>query len=249
MARPAYGGPQPAFKIFKEGYPPGSSYNRAVGRLYIQVSRKVLGECTATVVGTSVVLTAAHCLFNPQTHHFYSHFLFVPGLRGRTAPAGSWHGRAAYIKRGFARHQAVSLDYGFLTLRARHGRRVGRVTGWEPLLANSRGHTILSLGYPASGVFAHRCSTFSCYQWACYSPLGAKVHDANGEYEVGMGCHSGEGSSGGPWFERFHHHWYIASNVSTGVTFRPDPGYTTNQWGPYFNRQTLRFLKYVKSHR
>jgi hypothetical protein len=248
VASPAYAGPQPAFPIYKEGYWPPSAYNPAVGRLYIAVSRNVLGECTATVVGPSVVLTAAHCLYDPKKHHFYSHFLFVPGLQGNTAPDGVWRGRSQYIVRTFARHLSVSVDYGFLTLRTLHGRRIGRVTGSEAILAYSRARKILSLGYPASGVFARRCSTTSCYLWACYSPLGAKVKDRTGAYEVGMGCHSGEGSSGGPWFERFHGHLYVASNVSTGVTFRPNPGYTTNQWGPYFDRQTLKLLKYAKSH-
>jgi hypothetical protein len=57
-----------------------------------------------------------------------------------------------------------------------------------------------------------------------------------------MGCHSGEGSSGGPWFEPYGGTWYVSSNVSTGVTFSPDPGYSSNQWGPYFDNSTFSLL-------
>jgi hypothetical protein len=248
QARPAYSGPQPAFPIIQEGYLKGADYNPAVGRLFIQVSRNVLGECTATVVGRSVVLTAAHCLNDPHTHHFYSHFVFVPGLHGRKAPIGAWKGHAAFVLKAWTRHTAVSVDYGFLTIRARQHHRVGKITGWPALLAYSRARKILSLGYPASGVFARRCQTSSCVVWACYSPVAKKVRDHNGSSEVGMGCHSGEGSSGGPWFERYHKRLYIASNVSTGITFEPDPGYCTNQWGPYYDRTTLRLLKFANQH-
>lgn len=246
-ARAAYSGPQPAFKIWHEGYPPLKAYNPAVGRLFIKVSRRELAACSATVVGPSVVVTAAHCLYDSQQHRFYSHFLFVPDLHGSKAPYGGWQGRGQFILKAFARHESVSVDYGFLTLRARHGRRLGGLTGWARILANSPSKTILSFGYPSSGVFSAHCNFSSCSEWACYSPRGQRVRDPNGSYEVGMGCHSGEGSSGGPWFEHYHDHWYLASNVSTGVTFLPDPGYTTNQWGPYYDRRTVRLLAYARA--
>ena len=57
-----------------------------------------------------------------------------------------------------------------------------------------------------------------------------------------MGCNSGEGSSGGPWLESYGGSWLIASNVSTGVSHIPDPGYSFNQWGPYFDSNTLSLL-------
>ena len=248
QARPAYSGPQHAFPIFNEGYLKGADYDPAVGRLYAQVSRTVLGECTATVVARSVVLTAGHCVMNTHNHHFYSHFLFVPGLHGKKAPLGAWKGHSVFVLKALTRHFAVSVDYAFLSIRPSHHHRIGKLTGWPALLANSRSKKILSMGYPASGVFAAHCQTNSCVVWACFSPVARKVRDHNGFSEVGMGCHSGEGSSGGPWFERYHGRAYIASNVSTGITFEPDPGYCTNQWGPYYNRDTLKLLKFANRH-
>jgi hypothetical protein len=150
-----------------------------------------------------------------------------------------------YIWGSYETIPAEAQDYAFLTIQPNgSGQRMGSVTGWHGILANSSATQVYSLGYPSSGVFSRGCNVFSCYQWACVSPLGWLVQDLYG-YEVGMGCNSGEGSSGGPWFEPYGNTWLIASNVSTGVTRLPDPGYTTNQWGPYFDLNTLSLLNYA----
>ncbi|HZU61663.1 MAG TPA: hypothetical protein VE983_11900 [Solirubrobacteraceae bacterium] len=246
IAQTAYGGPQPAFPIYREGYVPRKDYYRTVGRLYAQVSSNLIGTCTATVVARNVIVTAAHCLFSPTTGHVYSAFLFVPAQYGATEPHGRWIGQNAYVWKPWLNHPDSSLDYGFLTILPKHGRSIGRVTGWEGLLADSHVKQIRSFGYPGGGMFAARCNLNSCYQWECYSPLGAKVMDPSGAFEVGMGCHGEEGSSGGPWFEIYQGHRYVASNVSTGVR-RVGAGHDINEWGPYYDANTVRLLADAKS--
>jgi V8-like Glu-specific endopeptidase len=246
LAHTTYGGSQPAFPIYSEGYVRRKDYYRTVGRLYARVSATITGACTATVVARRIIVTAAHCLVSPRTGKVYSAFLFVPAQYGRKSPEGRWAGQTAYIWKAWVNEPYESLDYGFLTIRPNQGRNIGGVTGWEGILANSNVKKIRSFGYPGGGMFASRCGLTSCYQWECYSPLGRRVRDPTGLYEVGMGCHGEEGSSGGPWFERFHGHRYLASNVSTGVR-RQGARHDINEWGPYYDGHTLKLLADAKA--
>ena len=247
VAHAAYGGPQPAFPIWSEGYWPRLWYDGTVGRLYTSPDGQELDMCSATAVGPNVIVTAAHCVWDADTGQFMQWWLFAPAQYGSSLPKGIWIAHAGYIWNDYETAPSESLDYAFLTIYPSGGRSLGSVTGWHGMLLDSNQQQILSLGYPASGKFEPRCAFISCYQWACHSPLGEVVQDPEGN-EVGMGCNSGEGSSGGPWLEPYNGTWYVASNVSTGVTFLPDPGYDTNQWGPYYDDSTLALFNYAKAH-
>ena len=218
-----------------------------VGRLYITIPGGI-GFCSATPVAANVIVTAAHCVWDANTGQFYQSWQFVPAQYGNSTPKGIWQANYVYILTGYMTSPSESQDYAFITILPRNGRPLGSVTGWHGMLLNSNLHDILSLGYPASGIFEPKCAFLSCYQWACHSPLGEVTQDPSGSNEIGMGCRSGEGSSGGPWLELYNGNWYVASNVSTGVTFLPDPGYCSNQWGPYYDQNTLALFNYAKAH-
>src|SRR5205085_4426166 len=138
--------------------------------------------------------------------------------RGKHRPLRIWTGHRAAYWAQFANNPNTALDYAFIHLNQRSGRSIGLVTGVNRILENASPKRIEMQGYPASGPFAHRCSFNSCYLWYCSSPLGGTYHDPYGE-ELGMGCKTGEGSSGGPWFMRHKGGWAIGSVVSTGKTF------------------------------
>jgi V8-like Glu-specific endopeptidase len=242
-----YSGPQSPFPITSEGYLPLKQYLPQVGRFYA-ISQTEVGMCTATLVAPNVVVTAANCVWNSSTGRFWPKYAFVPQMHGSARPYGTWWARSWHIWSNYETAPSESIDYAFVKLYPQNGRNLGKITGWRGILLNSSAHSILSLGYPASGVFAAHCGISSCIQWECSSPLGRIVQDNTGSSEVGMGCNSGEGSSGGPWFEQYNGAWYVASNVSTGITFLPDPGYSTNQWGPYYDNSTLNLYNWVKTH-
>lgn len=247
-AQASYGGPQPAFPIWWEGYWPPQNYDLTVGRLYAFQGNTVW-MCTATVVGPNVILTAAHCVWNSSAGQYYSDWAFVPEMFGNARPYGVWWATRASMWTSYQQAPSESTDYAILTLPPdSNGNSIGQFTGWHGILMNSTQTQILSNGYPASGVFSKYCSIGSCYQWACYSPRAWSVQDFTGWWEVGMGCNSGEGSSGGPWFEPYNGQWYVASNVSTGVSRVPNPGYGFNQWGPYYNSSALTLLNYAKAN-
>lgn len=243
LASLAYLGPQSPFPILAVGYLPSRDYDQAVGRLYsLLPNGQSVGECTATVVAVNVVLTAAHCVFDLGSNHVDQGFVFAPGMKGATEPLGTWTGNSAEYWSRFASAPETSLDYAFVTLQPNHnGQAVGNVTGYHHILEYARPHRILTEGYPASGPFAGRCTFGSCYVTYCYSPLGA-FHSDDFGWEIGMGCITGHGASGGPWFVRFGGQSVVASVTSTGVR-RRHRHYFRNIWGPQFDSRLDKLLR------
>lgn len=69
------------------------------GRLFYTIGTSTY-RCSATLIGKSLLLTAAHCVFNYGRNAesgYYTNFRFYPQLSGSTAPFGFWRGRAAMV--------------------------------------------------------------------------------------------------------------------------------------------------------
>jgi V8-like Glu-specific endopeptidase len=230
------------FRILSDGYLPRNDYQNAVGRLYaVSANGAMISACTASVVGPNVVLTAAHCVHDPRTHHDYAGFLFVPGMRRSSAPVGTWTGSSSAYWSGWARRPRVSLDYAFVTLDPNQsGQNIGDVTGHFNIVEYARPRRVLAEGYPGTGPFSRNCTLTSCLATYCYSPLAGVFRGANGRV-LAIGCVTGQGSSGGPWFVRFRHHWAIGSVTSIGLRL-PHTNYFRAIFGPQFNSSLGRLL-------
>jgi hypothetical protein len=231
------------FRILRDGYLPRSAYRMAVGRLYaVSANGHAISACTASVVGPNVVLTAAHCVHDTETHHDYGGFLFVPGMRRSSEPVGAWTGSSATYWSGWARAPRVSLDYAFVTLDANQsGQNVGDVTGFYKIVEHARPHRVLTEGYPGTGPFSRHCTLTSCLATYCYSPLGGVFRGAYGNV-LSIGCVTGQGSSGGPWFVAFHGHPAIASVTSVGLGPRR-ANYFRIIFGPQFGSGAATLLR------
>ncbi len=238
----AYTGPQKPFPIGSDGYLPSHQYRASVGRLYgLRPDGRSWDLCSAAVVAPDIIMTAAHCVFDLESRRENQGWAFIPKMRGRAKKSAVWTGKRAAYWQQFASNPNTALDYAFIHINQRRGHSLGSVTGVNRILEYASPKRIDVQGYPASGPFARRCTFRSCYVWYCASPLGGTHHDPYGE-ELGMGCKTGEGSSGGPWFVPSKHGWAIGSVVSTGKIFGSQ-NYARNIWGPRFTRQLSTLLK------
>jgi hypothetical protein len=165
-------------------------------------------------------------------------WLFVPGMQGNTQPYGAWTGTYADYYSDFATLPMTGEDYAFVVLDPNQaGQDVGTVTGTDGFLYDASPRRFMVEGYPASGPFAPDCSVDSCYVWYCYSRLFATYDDLDGS-QFGIGCKSGHGASGGPWFAKYQGQWYVASVTSVGGAPRHPRRYFRNIWGAQFDDNT-----------
>jgi hypothetical protein len=224
---------------YLEGYWPTGAYPAFVGRLYVKTLDGAIRYCSAATVAPSVVLTAAHCVMDGTRSHFNEWFAFVPRQDGSSLPYGVWWAKSALVSRYYGADGSATHDYAFLAMYPSRGPagglKLGDVVGWVPPLIYSPAREALHVGYPATGKFATLCSAASCVAWYCYSPI-ADAYVADTGAVVGLPCHTGFGSSGGPWLEPYAGGWYIASNVSSGSG---GGAVFSEVWGPYFGADTL----------
>jgi hypothetical protein len=227
-------------KPYAEGYVKGN-YLQAVGRLYVMPPNDRIRFCTATAVAPSVVVTAAHCVTDLLRAHFDDWFAFAPGQRGWSLPHGLWWARKALVSAYYAGDGGPTHDYAFLVMAPRAGRhrtvRLGDAVGWVPVAMSGASQPVIHLGYPATGPFASMCAWIGCYAWYCVSPV---MPDIGTPSAIGIGCHTGSGSSGGPWFQFVAGRWYVTSDTSSGS----GGGATFDVvWGPAFGNDALELYK------
>jgi V8-like Glu-specific endopeptidase len=155
-------------------------------------------QCSASVVGQRVILTAGHCVHSGRNGQagFYTNFRFVPALRDGFAPFGTWTAVGLAVSGAWffgggsvpnpADYAAIALNTnGGLTVAARVG-RLGLALG---VLAPNQ---ITQLGYPCN---INACARMHRVDSGASSPGGANC------FEYGSDMSSG--ASGGPWVQNF----------------------------------------------
>ena len=138
---------------------------RTVGKLYFRDPATNLNYvCSGSMIKKGVVLTSGHCIHNGK-NHFYTNFVFRPGLRGGVYPYGTWsnwvQGRTttAWVTGGGS--VPNTGDWATIVFGPNaSGQRIGDYTGWlgyQSAICSGRHQT--TLGYPVnldSGLQMHR---------------------------------------------------------------------------------------------
>ena len=106
----------------------------AIGYLESKDVKGNYESCSATLIGPSTVLTAAHCLYNHEAGGWQEDMFFVPGLNGSTAddaPFGGYEYDSAYVVQGFIDNyqgyygSVLPWDLGIITLKQPIGDNLG----------------------------------------------------------------------------------------------------------------------------
>jgi V8-like Glu-specific endopeptidase len=175
---------------------------RTVGQLFFSINGQPY-VCSASVIQARIVSTAGHCVHSGSPGGFYSNWVFVPSLRGSSAPFGTWDNwRAAATTNTWATgggNVPNAADYAMIVFgdevltRGGSALKLGSVTGWLgwqtlSLLGN---HTS-KLGYP--------CNLDGC---SIMQDVTSQSLRATSPNNVEYGSDARGGSSGGPWVQNF----------------------------------------------
>jgi V8-like Glu-specific endopeptidase len=260
-ARASWVGLELPWSNISQGY---TTPMQAVGRLFYRTPAGGNSFCSASVVATNVIITAAHCIQNGANGAYNNTFSFVPAVNGTSRPYGSFAARSISVWNGWASpsyrctagtgcHGYQAMDYAFITLQPNAaGYNVGQYTGAFGLWPNAPSGNIYLLGYPGEGSWASRQNT----PYHCQAPIQRYSRYVEDRYDVGLSCYNTGGSSGGPWFLRGSNGvMYIASVMShMGKVYFQNPscglncgryGYTF--FGPYLNAETTQLLAIARS--
>lgn len=240
----------------------GASWNG--GGTVVNTTGKVLFQmggsyyvCSASVVEDgpndtdSVILTAAHCVYDESRGEFATNWMFVPAYDTDPAPLttnGSFCGQTEYgcwtataltvhsefVTAGGFNDQAVVYDFAFATVGSGgHDGTALDALGTQAISFSEIGTDpetpieVYSFGYPAAKKYKGNDLTY------CKGPVANPP--LNGDPTYRIECDMTGGSSGGPWFSGFD----LASGTGTLVSvnsygYRGDSG----MYGPKFNEDT-----------
>jgi V8-like Glu-specific endopeptidase len=82
--------------------------------------------CSGTLIGKRFVLTAAYCIFNPESKQWEQNLDFYPAINGETRPYDGVQWKNAWVTKGFAEQGSWDLAFGLVELQS----DVGDQNGW-----------------------------------------------------------------------------------------------------------------------
>ena len=181
----------------------------AVGLLVIRYPNGV-GTCTATVITRTLVLTAAHCVYNRKAGGEAQSFAFAPGLtwdnldaKTYRTPYGIWAAGSQnwWAPRGYLDRLDPGLDFALVEFGPQPGwlsSTTGSFTAsWNLRYTRVRQYIV---GYPSDGFWSTRAGAWGFGQYACDSTYDGNWERLGSGYLLWTACTMNRGSSGGPWF-------------------------------------------------
>ncbi|PNE36444.1 hypothetical protein AOB60_40995 [Streptomyces noursei] len=145
--------------------------------------------CTASVVQSpsrNMLITAAHCAFDPDTGKPVDDLVFAPDYRNGDKPTGLWKVNKVVVDDRWAKSQDEDLDVAFLSLDSKDGKEIQDILGGNTLgIDRGFDNEVKITGYPTS-----RDTPISCQN------RSTKFSDT----QMRIQCTDFEGgTSGSPW--------------------------------------------------
>ena len=185
---------------------------KSVGKLFFTEQGVGDFQCSASIIGNRLIVTAGHCMFG--NGHYFTNWQFIPGYDGSQPtlaaqrPYGTWNWAAALVP---GNYQATSssvvnnYDFGIIQLADQPVSGVMKTvfgrTGFK--FNTAVGHmfdtAITSLGYPCN---FDNCNIMQRVDSSDHRPSGIPAGQ-NGSTAFEYGSDMAGGSSGGPWVENF----------------------------------------------
>jgi V8-like Glu-specific endopeptidase len=206
----------------------GGAVARTTGKVFFTLGADDY-VCSGSAVDSpdrSTVLTAGHCVVDPETATDATNWAFVPGYVDGRAPYGIFPATHLATTSGWRGAEDFDVDLAFANVGPNAaGKRLVDVVGGQAIaFGTARGQTTFAFGYPAvapwSGQRLIHCA-------------GTVVQDTTPvpSTDQGLSCTMTPGSSGGPWFSRFDPRSGRGTLTSlTSFSYTNLPGVL---WGPY----------------
>jgi V8-like Glu-specific endopeptidase len=182
---------------------------RAIGSVELgpKGSSKPTGTCTGSLVGSRIVLTNGHCVWDKSAKQWNRIHAFIPGLKKNTAPFGRYQVQRIYVSSDYQKGRE-GVDFAFLILKKPAGKKLG----WlgtkvfsKSLLKKKKwvlsGYPTNYTGNPFSNNLQVAHIGCSVLQMARKVKQGPLYHD----------CDSGAGSSGSPLFSYWQRLPYVVA--------------------------------------
>ncbi len=212
---------------------PGSAWRgggaavRTTGKVFFSLGQDDY-VCSGSAVSSpdrSTVLTAGHCVYDPETATTATNWAFVPAYATGKAPYGVFPARRLAAPAGWRTAQDFDVDFAFADVGPNGaGAALTDAVGGQPVAFNTaRGGLLHAFGYPAASPWTGQ---------ALVHCSGTVVQDTSGgSQDQGMACSMTPGSSGGPWFAGYSSRTGRGTLVSvTSFSYSDRPGVL---WGPY----------------
>jgi V8-like Glu-specific endopeptidase len=174
----------------------------------------------------STVLTAGHCVYDPETSTAATNWAFVPGYANGKAPYGVFPARHLATSSAWRTVEDFDVDVAFADVGPNSaGTALTDAVGGQPIgFGMPRGGMLHAFGYPAAPPWTGE-RLVHC--------AAVVVQDTSPEasQDQGMKCAMTPGSSGGPWLAGFSSRTGRGTLVSvTSFSYSDRPGVL---WGPY----------------
>jgi V8-like Glu-specific endopeptidase len=197
--------------------------------------------CSGSVWPNRAVLTAGHCVYNPDTKKLHTNFVIVPQYKNGSAPLGTWTASEVFTTNGWKASGDFSYDFGLIITAKQNGRSISYYTGflggqWN--VSTNQAWTVI--GYPAARPFNGNV------QQICHGSF-AESDTTNSPASIGIGCDLTGGSSGCPWivgFTGFNGGNRVNGLMSYGYSNRKKASYS-----PYFGSTAKQFWTISKQKR